>query len=440
MSLNREKQLVSEGFERVKVQPVALPHTIWKLSLEVEFDRPLTLAEETVLRLVDAGVNEPREMSRLMGLDAGVIVPTTIVNLLERQLLAQMDVLQITPLGRHDLREQRTRQSKTYDVEARHDPYADQFLWKFDSEELKQERQVRQRGLQALPPPSELRPLDVEVRHAEIQDLLNRRGFPFGSKDDAPKGTRVQRDIVRMVANGSYQAWRPASLEVWHHPQRGDWEWRLLYGGGEDKAISAALRRIQQEGMEILPLEEKPRELEVGPVGQTLHQVVEVTQPRSSIIETAGHRDALRAAIDSARSEIIVVSPWLTTTAVDTELISWLSNALDRQSGLQVIVGYGIERDTGRPGTKEDDQREALKRLNELGQRKRGRLRTVEVGNTHEKLVIWDQRYAIITSFNWLSFNPRPSRGVRREMGYRVEDTAAVMELRASVARALKLS
>lgn len=439
MSLDREKQLVSEGFERVKVQPVALPHTVWKLSIEIEFDRPLTLAEETVLRLVDAGVTEPSEMTRLMGLDAGVIVPTTIVNLLERQLLAQVDALQITPLGRHNLRDQRTRQSKTYEVEARHDPYADRFLWKFDSEELKQERQVRQQGLQALPPPAELRPLDVEVRHAEIQDLLNRHGLPFGLKNDAPKGARVQGDIVRMVANGSYPAWRRATLEVWYHLQRGDWEWRLLYGGGEDKAISAVLRRIQQEGMEILPLEEKPREPELGPVGQELHRIVEVTRPRSRVIETADHRAALEDAIDSARTELIVVSPWLTTAAVDNELISWLSHALDRQAGLQIIVGYGIERDTGRRGPKEDDQREALKRLNELGQRKRGRLRTVEVGNTHEKIVIWDRRYAIITSFNWLSFNPRPSRGVRREMGYRVEEAEAVAVLRASLAAALRI-
>ena len=56
MSLDRARQLVSDNFERVKLQAVALPHTVWKVSIEVEFDRPLTLAEETVLRLVSAGV------------------------------------------------------------------------------------------------------------------------------------------------------------------------------------------------------------------------------------------------------------------------------------------------------------------------------------------------------------------------------------------------
>lgn len=133
------------------------------------------------------------------------------------------------------------------------------------------------------------------------------------------------------------------------------------------------------------------------------------------------------------------MSPWLNTHAVDDKLTSWLRHALDRHPGLQIVIGYGIERDTGRVTKKDADQREALRRLNDLGQQKRGRLRTHEVGNTHQKLVICDRRYAIVTSFNWLSFNPRPSRGVRMETGYRVETPADVAHLRAALAVALRL-
>jgi hypothetical protein len=35
-------------------------------------------------------------------------------------------------VGRQALADQRTRQSKTYDVELRHDPYTDAFVWGFD--------------------------------------------------------------------------------------------------------------------------------------------------------------------------------------------------------------------------------------------------------------------------------------------------------------------
>jgi len=440
MSLDRARQLVAEGFERVKVQSVALPHTVWKVTLEVEFDRPLTLAEETVLRLVSAGVHDPGDMTRLMGLDASVIVPATIVNLLQRQLLGQVERLEIMPLGRQALADQRTRQPKTYELELRHDPYTNTFLWNLDGPELKDPKQVRAMGLHVLPISMELAPLDVEVRHAEVQNLLNRFGLPFEDRD-TPKGQRqAQRDIIRMTANSSYQAWRQADLEVWHSAERGEWDWRLLYGEGENRDISAALRALQQDGVEILPLDDAPRPVKVSEVGEAIHRVVEVARPRSKLIQTEAHRAALREIIEASRHEIIIVSPWLTTAAVDTELVSWLDRALKLHPKLQIVIGYGIEQDDGKKiDHKAMDQREALSRLNKLGHRHQGRLRAVEIGNTHEKLVISDGSSAIITSFNWLSFNPRPGKGVRRERGTRVDDREEANQLRVELAGILGL-
>lgn len=440
MSLDRARQLVAEGFERVKIQAVALPHTVWKASVEVEFDRPLTLAEETVLRLVSAGVHDPSEMTRLMGLDSGVIVPATIVNLLQRQLLGQVAHLEIMPLGKQALADQRTRQSKTYELELRHDPYTNTFLWNFEGPELKDSKQVRSMGLHVLPIALELAPLDVEIRHAEVQNLLDRFGLPFDDRD-TPKGRgRVQRDIIRMTANGCYQAWRQADLEVWHNAERGEWDWRLLYGGGENREISAALRALQQDGVEILPLDDAPRDVPVSEVGEALHRVVEVAKPRSKLLKTEEHRSALRELIEGSRREIIIVSPWLTTAAVDTELVAWLDRALQSYRDLRVHIGYGIEPDDGRKNDrKAQDQRDALQRLNKLGQRYKGRLRTIEIGNTHEKVVISDGRRAIVGSFNWLSFNPRPGKGVRRERGILVDELAEVTPLRAELSGVLGL-
>jgi PLD-like domain len=392
-----------------------------------------------VLRLVSTGVQDPGEMTRLMGLDASVIVPATIVSLLQKQLLGQVDRLEIMPLGRQALADQRTRESRSYDMELRHDPYTDTLLWGFDGAELKDPKQVRGMGLHVLPIAAELAQLDVEVRHAEVQHLLDRFGLPFEDRD-VPKGQqRTKRDIIRMTANSSYQAWRQAELEVWHNVEREDWDWRLLYGGGENREISAALRALQQDGVEILPLEDRPHEVEVGEVGEAVHRVVEEARPRSKIIQTAEHRAVLREAIEASRSWIIIVSPWLTTAAVDGELTSWLDRALQRHGNLKVVIGYGIEPDRGKNDRKAMDQRDALRRLHQLGNRYRGRLRTVEVGNTHEKLVISDERFAIVTSFNWLSFNPRPDKGMRRETGLRVDEREEAARLRASLMAVLGL-
>jgi hypothetical protein len=440
MTLDRTTQLINDGYERVSTRAVALPHTIWKLTIDVEFDRPLTLAEETILGLIDAGVDEPAEIERLLGLDPGVIVPQTIVNLLRRQLLGQTDRLQLMPLGRRALGASQTRQTATYEVEARHDPYTDQFLWSYEAGEIKRDRAVRDMGLRALPIPLEIRPLDVEVRHAEIQALLDRHGLPFALRDEARRGERVQRDIVRMRATGSYQAWRQADLEVWYHSERDEWDWRLLLAGGEDRKVSETLRDLQKEGVEVLPLDEQPRAVEVGPAGHEVHRAVETARPAARILKTDEHRAALERAILEACEELIIVSPWLTTTAVDGEFQGWIERALQRAKSLQIVVGYGIERAPGRGDRKAQDQSEALRRLQHLGQTYQGRLRTVEIGNTHEKLVIVDRRHAIITSFNWLSFNPRPGRGLRRETGIRVDERQEVAKLRASLVRTLGLA
>jgi hypothetical protein len=440
MSLDRQQQLLAEGYERVKVETVALPHAVWKIDLDLEFDRPLTLAEETVLRLVDAGVSDPAEMGRLMGLEPGVVVPDTVVNLLTRGLLGQVDILVIMPLGRQALADQRTRARRTYDdVEVRHDPYADVFLWSFDVPEIKGRGEIKQSGYPVLPPPRELTQLDVETRHAEIQSMIERFGLPFDSPDDRKKSG--QRDIVRLTAKHSYPAWRTADVEVWHNAERDDWQWRLLYLGGEEPAISEALRRMQAEGVEVIPLEDRGRDVPVSEVGERVQRAVDSVRaaPRSTIIQTEQHRAVLRDAVLEARQELIVVSPWLTTAAVDGELVGWFEQALARSRDLRIIVGYGIEPDTGKSDRKARDQRDALRRLNRISERNRGRLHPVEIGYTHEKVVICDRRYAIITSFNWLSFNPRPGRGVRREIGTRVAEPAAVEELRASLRDALQL-
>jgi hypothetical protein len=440
MSIDREKQLVAEGYERVKVQAVALPHTVWKIDFDIEFNRPLSIAEETVLRLIAAGVTAPGEITRLMGMDAGVIVPRTIVQLLTRGQLGQTDELVLMPLGRQALTDQRSRDRRPYeDVEVRHDPYTDSFLWKFDAVELKSNKEVREAGYHVLPVPFELTALDVDTRHAEIQSLLNRFGLPFDSPDDRKK--REQRDIVRLRAKHGYPAWRPAEVEVWYNAEREDWQWRLLYQGGEDAGISEVLRRLQSEGVQVLPLDDRGREPEVSPVGQRVQRAVEavIQAPRSKIIQTDQHRAVLQEAVAEARKELIVVSPWLTTAAIDQELLTWFEHALQRQPDLRIVVGYGIEPDIGKGDWKARDQREALRRLNDIGRRQRGRLRTVEIGHTHEKVVICDRRYAIITSFNWLSFNPRPNKGVRRETGTRVDDSASVEQLRLSLSEALDL-
>ena len=58
-----------------------------------------------------------------------------------------------------------------------------------------------------------------------------------------------------------------------------------------------------------------------------------------------------------------------------------------------------------------------------------GRLRVVRLGDTHEKILIADTRFAVVTSFNFLSFRADPRRGFRRETGMYYEVKSKVEQL-----------
>jgi hypothetical protein len=441
MTFDRNSRLISEGFERVRVTDVAIPHTIWKLDLDIEFDRALTLAEETILKLVAAGVGEPDSITQLMGLNDGVIVPGTTANLLIKGLLGHFDSLTITPLGRQALNEQMTRETRKYpEIEVRHEHFSDTFVWRFEATELKAARDVRRSGYHVLPAPPPLAAPGVEARLEEIQSLLDRFGLPTDS-DEKKDHVRQQRDIVRLRAVHNYSAWRTAELEIWYCRDRDEWKWLLRQHGGEERAVSDGLHRLELAGEQILPLEARATESEPTQQATVLERAAgrAVASPNAMLIHNEQHRNVLRDAIQDARSELIVISPWLTTSAVDSELETWLDQALQTHKSLNIVIGYGIELDRGRRDRKSDDQRDALKRLNNLGRRHHGRLRTVEIGNTHSKVIICDVRFAVVTSFNFLSFNPKPGQGVRMETGTRVENKETVVALRREIAADLGL-
>lgn len=438
---SRAPDFAAEGFERIGTFPAAVPHFVWKVDLDVEFDRDLRLVEETVLGLIAAGVGAPKQIADLMGLDDGRIVPATLVDLLRRGAIGHTEgTFSIGPLGQEMLKRAASREVRRYtDVELRHDPYRDELRWSFDESELK-EKEVRDAALRALPAPSALGTTALESRYREVQALLEREGLPFDTPDEKEAKEKRRREIVRLISVKHYVAYREAELEVWYRADREDWRWRLLRAGGEEAEVTAKLAELESEGHEIMPLEQR-RELTLGPKAAEVHATAEQVRqsPAAGVLETHEHRAALRDAILEARRELIIVSPWLRTAAVDHELLGWLRTSLDRNKELRITVGYGIERDAAskRQDPAVRDQEEALRRLREMGDRARGRLRIVEVGNTHEKIVVCDDQYVILTSFNFLSFNPKPGKGVRREMGYRITDAAIVADVRARIGRAL---
>ncbi len=48
------------------------------------------------------------------------------------------------------------------------------------------------------------------------------------------------------------------------------------------------------------------------------------------------------------------------------------------------------------------------------------------MANTHEKVLLVDTKYVVITSFNWLSFKGDPKLGFRQETGLYTIDSKTI--------------
>ena len=143
------------------------------------------------------------------------------------------------------------------------------------------------------------------------------------------------------------------------------------------------------------------------------------------ILSTYDHRPLLLDALDNAQNMVVIVSPWIKSGGMNNEILGRIERALQR--GTRVIIGYGISE-------KEDSDRWILQRLTDIQKKKYGdKLLLVKLSNTHEKVLIKDNEYMVITSFNWLSFKGDPNKGFRQETGYYTESKEAINQMKANL-------
>jgi hypothetical protein len=269
-------------------------------------------------------------------------------------------------------------------------------------------------------------------------------------------------DVFRTVT-----LYRPCTVAVFDPPDEGQIVFRVLDRGARMPNYERHLTGLSIRQPEVLPFTERfatddgfpslldenlvsraaEIEREVGEVRRAL-ATVEVTTPVGAdptvqqaaneeltllrtrndeltkqldslrLIDTYEHRPLLEQAFRKARKRVIVISPWMSPAAVDHELLDLMGRALDRN--VEIVIGWGMPpNEFDNKGTYNDERTKAvLRRLEALRSKKKDRkLRVVRLGNTHEKVLIKDYDFVVVTSFNWFSFRGDPSKGFRQETG-----------------------
>ena len=123
---------------------------------------------------------------------------------------------------------------------------------------------------------------------------------------------------------------------------------------------------------------------------------------RNEMLRNEEIRNRLIEAIEQARFEIDILSPWMNHYVVNDSFIEKLQRAIDR--GVTIKIRYGIggtsfsEKDRVRNERTESVARTLFTRLHS------DKLKLIK-GNEHSKLFICDDDFYVITSFNPLSFD-----------------------------------
>jgi hypothetical protein len=129
----------------------------------------------------------------------------------------------------------------------------------------------------------------------------------------------------------------------------------------------------------------------------------------------------LRNAIATASRRLMIVSAFLSDNVVNGQFIAGLQACLHR--GVEVWVGFGFDDKVKRGRFDWSYAEEALK---DLRRKNKKSMILHDFGNSHEKLLIKDDDYVVVGSYNWLSFEQERGRRYRRENALLVRSSKCI--------------
>ncbi|MBN1450024.1 MAG: helix-turn-helix transcriptional regulator [Anaerolineales bacterium] len=161
-------------------------------------------------------------------------------------------------------------------------------------------------------------------------------------------------------------------------------------------------------------------ELEIEHLREQIKDLDEAA-PTLQVLSMTEHRPMLLQALRQAKKQVIIVSPWMTPTAVNRELRDLIAEAIARN--VTVLIGYGF-------GESDHQEIRTLKLLQNLQKGKGGKnLQLFRLEDNHAKIIICDVTFMVTTSYNWLSFAGRKDWGNRVEFGTLTRDPKAIQAM-----------
>lgn len=136
---------------------------------------------------------------------------------------------------------------------------------------------------------------------------------------------------------------------------------------------------------------------------------------------TMDHPPLLVSSLSESRQRLLIISPWIRSAVVNRDFLRRLLLLLQRR--VRVFIGYGMKPEPGKP---DGNDAGAIAGLSDLVRKFPAQLAFARLENTHSKVLIRDSDLLAVTSFNWLSFRGDPDRTFRDETGILVRRSSTI--------------
>lgn len=417
------------GFDLISYAEVALPFYRLTLRLQTIEHKAIGPFEEFLLRAVDAGIVEQHVIAEALGLEAGVI-EAILVGLLESDALLLgpvgtdgKETLVVGVAGRRMLEDaaQIVSDQRVIDVDydgllRKPTPFLVRYL---------EPRQVSRRGIREIAPHPTRPPDEVELRTKLdlIEAIIRETGGPRREMADvlAVRGvqrrTRIFQSAVALVfrPQGTRRAQGQVAFVI--AGQLSDPHSRVFAEAGLGRKLGLAKRGIEDAraaASRVLGEDVVNRiQTQTGTVPTTTGTAGALDlAPSDGVrsVETYEHPRILAHALKSSRQRLLIISPWLRSAVIDEAFIAELEDALKR--GVSVYIGWGMATSEDA----KDADKGAFEQLTSLAT-KHERFVFKRLGKTNAKVLLCDDAFVVVTSFNWLSFKGDPKRTFRDERG-----------------------
>jgi hypothetical protein len=328
-----------------------------------------------------------------MGVDESEIVADAIAELLRKNALRHdKGRFEVSAGGAGVLASMALRETIRLDERLHHDPHRDRIALVDEREHLS-ESERRAMGLQGLPIRRELTRSELQSRHLDVQLLLTERAKRLDTRP-APAV-----ELLRVLPRGEpHFVWQEAELEVWHHPSDpGRWQWRILLDDIEDESVRERLRELEDDGAEVIPLDEASGEPDASELDDALSDLFDKAPPLAG----GDRRETL---ISEARS-IVFIGPSGARGRSDVHVLAAIA---DRLEGDVERVDVAVGPTAGRPPMG-DPSRAVVERMRALAN---GRLTVEDVPQLGHGFLMLNGQRGFVTRFYWASYARRAGRGL----------------------------